>query len=261
MPNLIEEAFDHRDDGYGRAQKAMKRKLPKRFYRTASVGPLEDGAHTVLLDGHPTRTPGKVPVRVPHAGIAEIMAAEWNAQGAEIDPETMPVVRLINAAVEGGDSSIAGLRAEVIKYAGTDLLYYRAESPAELNAEQERLWDPVLTDLARHFAIRFETTRGIAHVAQPLSSLDALTRSLETTTLFAAAALALITGITGSGLLAIALNEGLIDPETAWQAAHVDEHHNMRLWGADSEAEKRLAKHRRDFDAGMAVLALVKAAG
>ncbi len=255
MREFIKDVLDHRDDGYGRAQRVMKRDRPKRFYQTASVSALDNG-HAVLLDGKPTLTPGRVPVRVPHPDIAELMAAEWNAQGQEIDAGTMSVVRLVNAAVEGGEALIPELLAEVMKYVGTDLLYYRAETPAELLGEQERLWDPILTALARHFEVRFATTRGIAPIAQPASTLDTLQATLEGNGLFTAAALTLITGICGSGLIALALKEELIAPDAAWQAAHVDENHNMCLWGTDAEAVLRLDKRRRDFDAGMAVLRL-----
>ena len=258
MRNFLEDAFEHRDDGYGKVQRAMKTPLPKRFYKKAEAATLEDG-HAVLLDGRPTRTPGRVPVRVPDKAIAEVMAAEWNAQTEEINPETMPVVRLVNSATEGGVDKLPDLRAEILKFAGTDLLYYRAESPAELREEQERRWDPVLTALARHFGVSFETTRGIAHVAQPQPTLTALAAALEMNGLLSATALVLLTGITGSGLLALAVRDGLITPDDAWEAAHVDENHNMRLWGADSEALKRLEKRRRDFDAGVVVLSLAGA--
>ncbi len=258
MRNFLEDAFEHRDDGYGKVQRAMKAPLPKRFYKKAEAATLEDG-HAVLLDGRPTRTPGRVPVRVPDKAIAEVMAAEWNAQKEEIDPETMPVVRLINAAIEGGADKLSELRAEVLKYAGTDLLFYRADNPTELREEQERHWDPILTTLARHFGVSFETTRSIAHVAQPEPTLVALASALEMNGLLSAASLVLLTGITGSGLLALAVRDGLVTPDEAWDAAHVDENHNMRLWGADSEALKRLEKRRRDFDAAVVVLSLAGA--
>lgn len=258
MRDFLEDALEYRDDGYGRVQRAMKVPLPKRFYKRAEAGTLDDG-HAVLLDGRPTQTPGRVPVRVPVMGIAEAMAAEWNAQKEEIDPETMPVVRLINTALEGGGDTLSELRAEVLRYAGTDLLLYRAESPAELREEQERRWDPILTALARHFGVSFETTQGIAHVAQPAPTIAALAAALEMNGLLSAASLALLTGLSGSGLLALALRDGLITPYEAWDAAHVDENHNMRLWGADSEALKRLEKRRRDFDAAIVVLSLAGA--
>lgn len=256
MREFLEDALDHRDDGYGRAQRSLKPDLPKRFYKLATSGELPDG-HAILLDNRPTRTPGRVPVRVPSKALAELMAAEWNAQGDEIDAETMPIVRLVNSGIEGGADIVPAMREEIVKYAGSDLLYYRADTPAELLAEQERHWDEILTALARKYEIGFETTRGISHVAQPMPTLEKVSEKLAQNGLFSLTALMLITSITGSALIALALRDKLVTPDAAWDAAHVDEHYNMRLWGADSEALKRLEKRRRDFDAGITVLELV----
>jgi hypothetical protein len=101
MREFIEDALSHSDDGLGRAQKPARAQLPKRFYKATGVG-VVDGGFTVTLDGRATRTPGRVPVVVPAAGIATIMAAQWAAQGDVIDAETMPMVRLVNAALESG---------------------------------------------------------------------------------------------------------------------------------------------------------------
>ncbi|MBU1175558.1 MAG: ATPase [Alphaproteobacteria bacterium] len=256
MREFLEDALDHRDDGYGRTQRGLKRQLPKRFYKRATSGALDDG-HAVLLDGRPTRTPGRAPVRVKQAALAESMAAEWNAQGEVIDAETMPIVRLVNSAIEGGAAALPGLKAEILKYAGSDLMCYRTDSPAELREAQERRWDAILVALSRKYGVAFETTCSIHHVSQPQPTLAAIRKALEPNNSFSATALTLITGITGSALLALALRDGLVSPDAAWAAAHVDEHHNMRLWGADSEALKRLDKRRRDFDAGVAVLGMV----
>lgn len=255
MREFIEDALEHHDSGYGRAQKHMQTPRPKRFYKTTGVAPV-DGGFTVTLDGRPTRTPGRVPVVVPVQAIAEIMAGEWEQQGKEVVAETMPHVRLVNSAIEGGMKALPVLRQEVLKFAAGDLLLYRADTPRELVQEQEKHWDAALVALARHFDIAFLPTVGIRHVEQPPQTLERLQEVLEGVGLFPAAALASITGITGSGLLAIALREQLITPDAAWQAAHVDEDHNARLWGDDPEAAARRARRRIEFDAAIAVLTL-----
>src|SRR5690606_30717031 len=104
MREFLDDAYAHREDGYGRAQKHARRQLPKRFDSEASYAGDGD-AFVVTLDGRPTRTPGRVPVRVPAEAVAARLAEEWGAQGDEIDPDTMPHVRLVNSAVEGGEAS------------------------------------------------------------------------------------------------------------------------------------------------------------
>ena len=133
MREFLEDAHRHHDAGIGRAQASARQSdLPKRFYKETGVGESkgEGGGFTVTLDGRPTRTPGRVPVAVPHLELAQLMAAEWAAQGDLIDAQTMPMVRLINSAVESGVAQAPAFREEIVKYAGNDLLLYRADSPA-----------------------------------------------------------------------------------------------------------------------------------
>jgi len=258
MREFLEDAHQHRDDGYGRAQRQLKENLPRRFYKQVGVGTVGDG-FAVTLDGKTPRTPGQKPVVVPHQPIAETMAAEWGAQPELIDPETMPTVRLVNSAVEAGDERLAALRAEIVKYAGNDLLLYRADSPSSLVAEQEKHWDGALIKLARHFGIGFQPTVGLLHQPQPQPTIDRLTAAVSDIGLLEVVAMVSLVGITGSGLLVIAHREGLLDAEEVWSAAHVDEDHNLRLWGEVHEATERRRKNRRDYDAALKVLEAIRA--
>ena len=258
MREFIEDALNHRDDGYGRAQQLVKQQLPKRFYTQAGTAPAE-GGHTVTLDGRPTRTPGKrIPVVVPVEPLAAAMAEEWARQGEHIDPLTMPLTRLVNSALESGTETVPAFREEVVKYAANDLLLYRADSPRELVAEQERLWDDALVRVARHFGIGFQPTIGILHQQQPEPTLKRLAEALEAEGLLTITALVSITNLTGSGILAIAVRHGLIEPEDAWTRAHVDEDHQARLWGVDEEAALRRTRRKAEFDAAVAVLDFLK---
>ena len=254
MRDQLEEAHKHRDDGYGRAQHLNQVELPKRFYAEVDVARGEDG-YSVTLDGRPLRTPGKkIPVILPVLDLAQAMAAEWAAADKVIDPGTMPMTRLINSAVESGEEMVPAFRAEIGKFAGNDLLLYRADSPQELVEEQERVWDDLLVRLARKFEVGFQPTIGIIHQPQPVSTLDKLDAALGGQGLLSLTALVSITGLTGSGLLAIALLHQLVTPDDVWTAAHVDEDHQIRLWGEDEEAMERRAKRRVEFDIAVSVV-------
>ncbi|MDB5472741.1 MAG: ATPase [Devosia sp.] len=209
----------------------------------------------MTLDARPVRTPGKkITVMVPAAAIATAMAGEWAAQGEFIDPATMPMVRLINSAVESGEEMIPEFRAEIVKFVGSDLLLYRAGGPSELVSEQEVQWDRGLVAVARHFGVSFAPTVGIIHQPQPQSTLDRLAEALDGENLFVLTALVSITGLTGSGILAIALWHKLLTPDQVWGAAHVDEDFQISQWGEDEEAAERRAKRRVEFDVAVAVL-------
>jgi chaperone required for assembly of F1-ATPase len=254
MRDFLDDVSAHRDAGRGRASAgALAPELPSRFYRETGVAPAEAG-FAVTLDGRPTRTPGRVPVLVPSEPLARRMAAEWAAQGERIDPAIMPLVRLVNSAVESGPDKLPAFRDEIVSYAGNDVLLYRADSPQELVEAEERLWDAALVTLARHFGVAFQPTIGILHQPQPPATLAKLAEAIAGEALLPMTALVSITTLTGSGLLAIGLRHGLFTPDEVWAAAHVDEDHNLRLWGAVEEAVARRRQRRGEFDAAVAVL-------
>jgi len=258
MREFLEDAEAHRGDGYRRAQLAQRDQLPKRFYTDAGARSV-DGGFEVTLDGRPTKTPSGLPVVVPSATIATAMAMEWAAQGERIDPGSMPLVRLINSTIESGAEKMAASRDEVVKFAAGDLLLYRADGPERLVTLQEQHWDAALVRIARHFGVAFQPTIGIIHQEQPKSTLDTLAAALDDEPLFPLVALNSLTNLTGSGLLALALRDRLLDPEAVWAAAHVDEDYNIEMWGVVEEATERRAKRRREFEAAVLVLEALRA--
>ncbi len=257
MRDFLDDIQAHMDAGIGRARQHARKELPKRFYETVRVEKL-DGDFVVTLDGRPCRTPGKKTVKVPRRELAGLMAMEWEDQQEVIDARTMPVMRLVNSAIEAGREREAELRDEVMKFVASDLLLYRAETPRELVELQERHWDRIIERLEGHFSILFEKIQGIMHRPQPRQSLDVLKGDLANADFLVGTCLASMAGLTGSGLLVFAMRHGLISGEEGWEAALVDENYNSRVWGEDREALLRLEKRRLEFDSALKVLRLLE---
>jgi chaperone required for assembly of F1-ATPase len=232
--------------------------LPKRFYQRVDVAD-RDGGFALLLDGKPVRTPGKKQLSLPSRALAEAVAEEWAAQKERIDPTTMPLTKLANSAIDGVTGREDAVIGDILNYAGSDLLCYRAEGPRGLIEAQQAHWDPVLAWAKSALGAPFVLAEGIVHVAQPQASLDRLREALKGHDPFGLAALHVMTGLTGSALLALAVALGRMTPEQAWEAAHVDEDWQIAQWGEDAEAASRRAARRRDFDAAARALALLEA--
>ena len=235
-------------------QRLARPVLPRRFYKNVSVGPA-DGGFAVLLDGRAAKTPGRKPLVVASRTVADALAAEWEAQRDVIDPGGMPLTRLVNAAIDRVAADPSGVRAEIVKYAMSDAVCYRAETPASLVAAQERAWAPLVAWARERLGVRLRLTAGVVHVAQDqevATAVEAATTSLPAVPL---AALHLAMTLTGSAIVALALLEGRLTADEAWSAAHVDEDWQMAQWGADEIALSRRAARRRDFDAAVLVLA------
>jgi len=230
----------------------------KRFYANAAME-AEEGGFALRLDGKRAMTPGRQPLAVADRRLADAIAAEWMAQGEFIDPLSMPVTRLANSAIDGVASRLGDVRAEVLAYAGTDLLCYRAGEPEALVARQAAAWDPILKWVESRYGIRFVLAEGMVHAAQPAPTLAALASAIDAyDDPFRLAGLSLATTLSGSALIALALAERALDVEAAWAAAHVDEDWNMELWGRDVLALERRAFHFAELQAAATVLSLLR---
>ena len=115
---------------------------PRRFYKRAEAG-AHAGGFAVLLDGKVARTPRRKPLAVAKRALADALAAEWQGQGERLDPAAMPLTRIVNAALDRVAGEMAGVRADIVKFAGTDLICYRAEGPEPLVAAQGAAWESV----------------------------------------------------------------------------------------------------------------------
>jgi chaperone required for assembly of F1-ATPase len=224
----------------------------KRFYVQAGVAETP-GGFAITLDGKPIRTPSGQQVIAPIREIADAIAADWNAQQEIIDPLTMPLTRLANSVVEGVVGRVDDVADDVAKYLGSDLLFYRAGHPEALVAREAALWDPLLFWAADELGAHFILAEGIVHVRQPDSAIAAVRAALPGDP-WSIAALHVVTTLTGSALLALALMRGVIDQDQAWAAAHVDEDWNIEQWGVDEEVAARRAARLVDFQAAASVL-------
>ncbi|PBB85795.1 MULTISPECIES: ATP12 family chaperone protein [unclassified Mesorhizobium] len=246
-------------DPVRRAQIQMKTPLPKRFYKTVSVVPVEKG-FAVHLDGKSVRTPGKAPLAVPTEKAAVLVADEFSAQGDVIDPVTMPVMRLVNTALDGVASDPQAVLEDVLRFASSDLLCYRADGPQGLVERQNRFWDPVLDWARSKLGARFNLAEGIIHIEQPRETIAVLGAHLaQRTEPLRLAAIHVMTSLTGSALLALAVDFGELDGEQAWAAAHVDEDWQIEHWGQDAEAVARRAARKRDMMAAVSLLEALQA--
>src|SRR6516225_8970921 len=176
---MRERLEGHQTDGpVDAARRAVRPALRRRFYETVTIAAGESGqedqaGHAVCLDGKPIRTPGRRTLAAPTPELARALADEWAAQGEFIEPAKMPLTRLANTIIDGVAAAQEQVAAEIRKYLASDLLFYRAESPAPLRARQAQHWDPVLAWARQALGADFKLGAGVVHVDQPAAALDA----------------------------------------------------------------------------------------
>jgi len=229
----------------------------KRIYKDAVAG--RDGeTHVVLFDGRPLRTPKRAILALPSAALAEAVATEWADQGAEVDPATMPMMRLATTAVDRIAAERPAVLADLAAYGASDLLCYRTESPAELAARQAALWQPLLDWAAVRHGAMLTVTSGLVAVDQPEEALRGLKSALEALTDHDLMAVHTVTVSTGSLVIALALHDGHLDARRAFEAGCLDDLYALEVWGEDKDGRKRLNGLKADIEAAERLLSLLR---
>jgi chaperone required for assembly of F1-ATPase len=224
----------------------------KRFYTAAAV--VDSGrGFAITLDDKPIRTPSGRQVMAPTREIADAIAGEWKAQQEFIDPLTMPLTRFSNSVVDAVVDRVEAVTDDIANYFRSDLLCYRAGHPEALVAREAALWNPVLFWAADALGAHFILSEGIVHVRQPEAAVAAARAALPGDP-WSIAALHVVTALTGSALLALALSHGMLDADQVWAAAHVDEDWNIEKWGEDHEVAARRAARLVDFKAAASII-------
>ena len=228
----------------------------KRFWKEAAAAPADDG-WAIALDGRPVRTPAHNALAVPSEALAGAIAEEWNSAEEKVDPRAMPLTGLANAAIDRVACNPGSFAAGLAAYGESDLACYRAEGPSELVARQAQSWDRLLGWARRRFDVDFRTTSGVMHVKQPEATTRRLAHAVAALDPFRLAALSPLVTIGGSLVAALAVAEGAMSAEDAWEAVTLDDRWQLEKWGADAEAETALEARRRDFFAAARFLELL----
>ena len=238
----------------------------KRFYERAAAEPCppsEDGTRggagfRVVLDGRPIKTPAKADMVLPSLVLAEALAAEWQAQGAEVEVRSLALTGLVWTAIDRVGSDRARVVEEVAAHAAHDLVCYRAEAPAELVARQQTVWQPLLDWAALSFEARLAVTAGVVPIAQPPEALAALRQAVAAKSDLELTALGAAVTAAGSLVIGLALGAGRIDAAAAFEAAQLDESYQIGRWGEDPEAARRRAAIKADLEAAARLMALLR---
>lgn len=238
----------------------MLGKTMKRFYKAAEAAPAEQG-FAVHLDGRGVKTPAGRPLVLPGRALADAVVAEWQAQEDEIRPHAMPLTQLASTALDRVGPERPAITAQMLAYAGTDLLCYRAESPADLVTLQTQRWQPLLDWCQIHLDAGLVVTGALLAVEQPAAALAALAARLDGYDLWRLTAAQAACAAAGSLVLALAMAEGRIDGGQCYELSVLDETFQAGLWGEDAEAAARRALLRRDIGAAHRLLALLPGDG
>jgi chaperone required for assembly of F1-ATPase len=231
----------------------------KRFYKHVTIVLVDEVGFEVHLDERPVRTPMRRPLQLPGEALAKAIAREWDGQREMINADTMPFTRIAATAVDRVRGDRTGYTEQIVSYAETDLVCYRAPAPSGLVVMQSRSWQPLLDWCRDTYGADLKVTEGVSPVDQDRAALDQMRAALDSHDPFELAALSVATAASGSLVIGLALSQNRIDALAAYEASQLDESYQNSLWGVDEEAQSRRDILRVDLEAAEAFLTLLHA--
>lgn len=228
----------------------------KRFYDQVNIAHKGEG-FAIQLDGRSVKTPMKRHLVLPTERLAQAVQKEWEAQGEKIDPHSMPLTRLANAALDRIEDERAAVIEQIVRFCGTDLICYRADAPESLVEAQAQAWDPLLRWLKQDLDIYLPVAVGITPITLDADVETKFLKHFEGLDVFALSGLGAIVSAAGSLCVGLGVLHGHIDGEQAYLAASVDERYQLDRWGADDDAEAQLKGREQDIKAAAVFLSLL----
>ncbi len=226
-----------------------------RIFKEVTVDRVGD-AYVILLDGRAIKTPAKSPLLLPTRELAEAIAEEWDRQDAKIDPSSMPFMQAAATAIDRVTPQREKVVQDIVAYGGTDLVCYRAKYPESLVAKQSAAWDPLLEWIESRHQVSLKTTNSIAHITQSEEALTKMAQIVGAQKDMTLPPLYNITALCGSLVVALAVLDGHINADEAFEISELDETHVMELWGADAEAMERRKNNKESLAASRRFLEL-----
>lgn len=231
----------------------------QRFYKTVNTDALGEG-FGVFLDGRKLVTPAKKPLVVVNLAVAQLIAAEWEAQSETINTATMPITRLVNVAIDRTPEARVEMAQEIRKYASSDLLCYRISAPQKLALKQAEIWNPILQwaqqDMGVDMALVIDSLE-LVQSEKTLNDIEATALELDDLML---TLLAFLVPLCGSAILGFAMLRGNLSANQVFEAIRIEENHNAEIWGHDYEDLDKATEKLADLGAVERLLATLQAA-
>ena len=237
----------------GKLRDERKPQKLKKFYKKASVKG-KKAPFSIALDGMVMKTPLKATLEIPSRALAKAIAGEWNAQEEFVEPNLMYLTKYANTAIDRVETRKDNIVDEIVAFASSDMVCYRANTPQGLVDMQASAWDRVLEWASERHGLNFICVAGIVYASQPEATLVTAHGVLSAHDAYMLTAIHNLTTLTGSALLAMAVVEGAITDDEGWSAAHVDEDWNISQWGDDDEAIQRRTFRKTDMMAAVHLL-------
>ena len=216
----------------------MNMKRIPRFYKDVTVGiDSMTKKYNLLLDGKTVKTPLGEPLQFASELIASAVSTEWKHQEEFVVPNTMPMSSMTMTYIDI-DSKMdrQDKLAQFNRFLMTDTIRFPQEDRnSALSKEQAMAWEPVIGFFKSKYGIQIsQSESGFGVPPGSDEEIKLVNEMILSENRYDGLRLTILETAAKylkSGSVGIALLEGALNPERAFQAAYVEEIVQRREWG------------------------------
>ena len=196
--------------------------------------------YCIQINNKTAKTPQGNLIELPTLKLAKIILKDYQSFKTKKVANIASPIKLTNTAIDRIITDNHNYIEKLSLYVNSDVICYFARSPRDLIKKQNKHWLPLIIFMQDFYDINILYTSEISAISQSKDSLSKLKLILSKKNNFELSAIAVLSQLTNSIIISLALVNDKINVKNAFECSNLDEIYQSSFWGKDEEAFTRL---------------------
>lgn len=220
----------------------------KKFWKKIEIRQSSSKKFHLLLDNKKLTTPMKKELVLPSEILVNEVLREWDQNSDNINIDDLVFYGVLSTAIDKVNLKKDAYVNDIIDFIDTDLICYRAESPNDLIALQNKSWNPILLLIEKYIDVKIKVFKGVMPSNQDQKVHTEIKKLISNLSDVQISVLHRITNLIGSIFLSLCILKKDLLKEDAFECSFLDELWQAKNWGHEEDASIKRNKIRLELN-------------
>jgi len=220
----------------------------KKFWKKIEIRQSSSKKFHLLLDNKKLTTPMKKELVLPSEILVNEVLREWDQNSDNINIDDLVFYGVLSTAIDKVNLEKDAYVNDIIDFIDTDLICYRAESPNDLIALQNKSWNPILLLIEKYIDVKIKVFKGVMPSNQDQKVHTEIKKLISNLSDVQISVLHRITNLIGSIFLSLCILKKDLLKEDAFECSFLDELWQAKNWGHEEDASIKRNKIRFELN-------------
>ena len=220
----------------------------KKFWKKIEIRQFSSKKFHLLLDNKKLTTPMKKELVLPSEILVNEVLREWDQNSDNINIDDLVFYGVLSTAIDKVNLEKDAYVNDIIDFIDTDLICYRAESPNDLIALQNKSWNPILLLIEKYIDVKIKVFKGVMPSNQDQKVHTEIKKLISNLSDVQISVLHRITNLIGSIFLSLCILKKDLLKEDAFECSFLDELWQAKNWGHEEDASIKRNKIRLELN-------------